>query len=42
MEIVYKMKVSSDMALKVNQKLLRNWIPVDAGDLEEATEPSRH
>jgi len=36
------MNVSSDRALKVNQKLLRNRVPVDAGDIEEATEPSRH
>lgn len=39
---MYKRSVSSDRALKVTQKILRNWVPVDVGDTEEAAEPSRH
>lgn len=42
MEIVYKMNFSSDRALKVNEKLLLDWIPVEVGDIEEGIEPRRH
>lgn len=36
------MNISTDRALKVNQKLLRNLVPIDVGDTEEATDPSKH